>query len=201
MVVAAKKIPVRKCVLTGKIGDKTGLIRCVMGPDGLTPDVAEKLPGRGIWLSCDRKLIEKAISDGKLIKSVARSLKAHVAKGDVHPSFGALCESIMRRRCLDRLGLEQAAGNLITGFDKIKAAIKKESGTSAILLCAHDSGEDGRKKIQTAVGYDIPAGLIFTREELSKALGRDNVVHVLLFKSGGTKSLVGDLARLEGLMH
>ena len=44
--------PERKCLATGEVQPKGGLVRFVMGPDGqVVPDVVGKLPGRGVWVS------------------------------------------------------------------------------------------------------------------------------------------------------
>ena len=50
--------PERRCIVTGEVQPKAGLIRFVAGPDGqVVPDLAEKLPGRGIWVTADRAAI------------------------------------------------------------------------------------------------------------------------------------------------
>ena len=57
--------PERKCIATGEVQPKTGLIRFAVSPDGqVVPDLAEKLPGRGIWVSADRAAVEKAVKKG-----------------------------------------------------------------------------------------------------------------------------------------
>ncbi|NBT33389.1 MAG: DUF448 domain-containing protein, partial [Rhodobacteraceae bacterium] len=39
--------PERRCIVTGEVQPKQGLIRFVVGPDGtVVPDIMEKLPGR-----------------------------------------------------------------------------------------------------------------------------------------------------------
>ena len=48
----------RRCIVTGDVQPKGGLIRFVVGPDGMVvPDLAEKLPGRGLWVSADRAVM------------------------------------------------------------------------------------------------------------------------------------------------
>ncbi|MEO0566245.1 MAG: DUF448 domain-containing protein, partial [Pseudomonadota bacterium] len=57
--------PERKCIATGEVRAKTGLIRFVVGPENqIAPDLAEKLPGRGIWVSANRHALEKAGNKG-----------------------------------------------------------------------------------------------------------------------------------------
>ncbi|MFC3050323.1 DUF448 domain-containing protein [Kordiimonas pumila] len=188
----------RRCILTKKSEPVTLLVRLVLGPDGtLVPDVAARLPGRGIWMLADGALIEKAVQDGSLHRQASRSLKVSLSKGAVPQDLVAMIDRLLVRRCLDRLGLEQKAGNLLAGFDKIKAALGKKGHKSpTLVLAASDGADDGRRKIQAAVGGDVSTVVLFDREALSKALGRDNVVHVLLLKSGGTQKLKADISRL-----
>lgn len=191
----------RRCILTMQSGPEDALVRLVQGPDGtLVPDVAARLPGRGMWITADRDVIGQAVASGQLAKAASRSLKAAVQRSAVPDDLVELIDRLLSRRCLDRLGLEQRAGNLVTGFDKIKAALtKKGAGKPTLLVSATDGAEDGRRKIKAAVGREVPEVALFDREALSNALGRENVVHVLLMKSGGTEKLKADLGRLYGM--
>ena len=50
----------RKCIATGEVQPKFGLIRFVVGPDQqIVPDILGKLPGRGIWVSLNMKRLLK----------------------------------------------------------------------------------------------------------------------------------------------
>lgn len=194
-------MPDRRCILTYQSAPTDGLVRLALGPDGtLVPDVAAKLPGRGVWISADGAKVRKAIEDGSLARAASRSLKTEIHREAVAADLTEQIIGLLCKRCLDRLGLEQRAGNLITGFDKIKAALaKKGSGKPALLMAASDGAADGRQKIRSAVGNDVPLVDVFDREQLSKALGRENAVHVLLLASGGTEKLKADIGRLVGL--
>jgi predicted RNA-binding protein YlxR (DUF448 family) len=67
--------PERRCIVTGEVQRRNGLIRFVVSPDGqIAPDILEKLPGRGIWVSADRDAIEKAVKKNLF----ARAAKAKV---------------------------------------------------------------------------------------------------------------------------
>jgi len=191
----------RRCILTMQPASEDVLVRLVIAPDGtLVPDVAARLPGRGMWVTADRAMIDQAVENGQLAKAASRSLKAQVQKSAVPVDLGEMIDRLLERRCLDRMGLEQRAGHLVTGFDKIKAALtKKGTGRPALLVTATDGAEDGRRKIRAAVGAEVPEVAIFDREALSSALGRENVVHVLLMQSGGTDRLKVDFGRLYGM--
>ena len=55
----------RKCIVTGEVQPKHGLIRFVVSPDKqIVPDLAEKLPGRGIWVSSTNNAVSTAIGKG-----------------------------------------------------------------------------------------------------------------------------------------
>ncbi len=191
----------RRCILKMESARDDTLVRLAISPEGtLVPDVAARLPGRGVWVSADGPLLQAAVASGQLAKAASRSLKASVPKSAVPDGLVAQIEGLLTRRCLDRMGLEQRAGNLVTGFDKIKAAIaKKGTGKPALLVAATDGADDGRRKMKAAIGRAVPEVVLFDREALSQALGRDNVVHVLLMQSGGTEKLMADISRLIGL--
>ena len=58
---AAAAAPERRCLASGKVLPKGCLLRFVVGPDGqLVPDLAERLPGRGLWLQARQDMMEKA---------------------------------------------------------------------------------------------------------------------------------------------
>jgi len=199
--VSEKLGPERRCILTLETMPTDLLVRLVVDPDGkLVADVAAKLPGRGVWIKADGPLIRNEIKSGRLIKAASRSLKMSLKKEAVSLDLAETITSLLTKRCLDRLGLEQRAGNLITGFDKIKAALaKKGSGEPDLVFAASDGAEDGRRKIRSTVGASVPVVDLFDRDQLSKALGKENAVHVLLLKSGGTEKLKADIGRLVGL--
>ena len=45
----------RRDIVSGQVMDEAALVRFVAGPDGaVVPDLARKLPGRGMWGAADR---------------------------------------------------------------------------------------------------------------------------------------------------
>src|SRR5882724_11710040 len=47
--------PLRTCIVTGEEGTPERMIRFVVGPQGeVVPDLARKLPGRGLWVRAGR---------------------------------------------------------------------------------------------------------------------------------------------------
>jgi len=174
----AASAPERKCILTGEHGGRAALIRLALDDaGGVHADLGARAPGRGAWLSPDRALIATAAAKGKLRGVLMRAFKTtRIAVAD------DLAETIatgLERRALDRLGLENKAGHLIWGSERIADALG--SGRARLLLHAADAAPDGSAKLDgkargapRAVAVAVlPAG----REQLSLALGRENVVH------------------------
>ena len=53
----------RRCIATRQRKHRNGMLRFVLGPENVVvPDLAEKLPGRGLWVSADKAALEKAVS-------------------------------------------------------------------------------------------------------------------------------------------
>src|SRR3954471_3622377 len=159
----------RRDIVTGEVMAEARLIRFVAGPDGVVvPDLARKLPGRGLWVAADRASVQTAAKKGLF----ARAAKAKVA---APPELANLVESLLKRRLLSGLGLARRAGDLTSGFEKVSAAI--ESGKAAWLIEASDGAADGRRKVRALVRKQSrPPGLfgLFSATELGLALGLEN---------------------------
>ena len=126
----------RRCIATGDSGPKCGLVRFVLGPDGMIwPDLGEKLPGRGIWVSADRSAIEKAAKKGLF----ARGAKAAVKVPD---DLAEQVEAGLARRLVDLVSLARKAGQAVCGLEKTKAELV--AGKAALLLQASDGSARGK---------------------------------------------------------
>ena len=67
----------RKCIASGEVKDKSTLLRFVVTPGNMiVADVLEKLPGKGIWLSCDKVLLEKTLRDRLFARVTKKSITA-----------------------------------------------------------------------------------------------------------------------------
>jgi predicted RNA-binding protein YlxR (DUF448 family) len=187
--------PERRCILTQSSGARSSLIRLALGPDGqVAADLGGKLPGRGAWVSADRKLIQDAMAKGKLRGALARAFKTNVIA--IPDDLTVMIERAVERRALDRLGLENRAGNLIWGEARVSEALGK--GRVALLIHAADAQPDGAAKLEakrraacpSAHAMTLPAG----RAALSQALGRENVVHAALTTRAAAERVEGAIA-------
>lgn len=175
--------------MTREVGDRRDLLRFVLDPEGhVLVDLDERLPGRGIWLSADRDVVNRA---------VARNLfaKAARARVKVDPDLTEQIERLLGRRALDGLGLARRAGQLTTGLDRIRAWLR--SASAAVLVTAADSAADGRRKLRRLAPH-APLVLAFSRTELGAALGREEVVHVALAPGALARRLLRETERLAG---
>lgn len=189
-------LPERRCILTGAHGPRASLIRLAVGPDNqIAADLGSKLPGRGAWITADRKLLDAAMAKGKLKGALARAFKSNSLK--VPENLSDQIAAGLERRALDRLGLENKSGNLIWGHERVGEAILK--GKVRLLLHAADAKPDGMSKLEArrrgaspgTVSIVLPVG----REQLSMALGRENVVHAALGNTASAARVIETLER------
>lgn len=192
--------PQRTCILSRDTGDRAGLIRLALSPDGVVlPDVRAKAPGRGAWIGVNRAELETAQGKGRLKGALARAFKG--AAIVIPDDLGEQIAGALQRTLLDRLGLEAKSGNLVIGGERIETAAR--SGKLHMLLHASDAGADGAAKLAQAwrVGSDREGsgakGLVLPlpRTTLSLALGRENVVHAGLTDAQAARRVSDALSR------
>ena len=156
------------------------------------PDIAAKLPGRGIWVSADRNSVDTAAKKGLFNRSAGRAVK-------VPDGLADLIEAQLEARALSLLGLARRAGAVALGFDAARIALK--AGKPAWRLEALDGAEDGRTKLdrlaQAAWG-EIPVASGFTAEQLGEALGRGSVVHGVLTGGSQARAFGVTMGKLHG---
>lgn len=183
----------RRDLVTRQVMDESRLIRFVAAPDGsVAPDLARKLPGRGLWVEATREAVAHA---------AAKNLFARAAKAPLKPAadLAETVESLLVRRCLDQLGLARREGVLISGFEKAGAAIR--SGRAAWLIEAADGSADGRGKLLALAKHQMPAPRVcglFGADDLSLALGLENAIHAVLLEGGRADRWTLEVDRLAG---
>ena len=181
--------PERRCIATGDVQPKQGLIRFVVGPDGqIVPDLSEKLPGRGIWVSADRAALELAVKKNLF----ARAAKQPVT---VPPDLVDLVEAGLARRLTDLIALSRKAGEAVAGFEKVKDWLATKQ--VKVLLQATDGSERGKSKLWTPTGARYFS--VLTARELGLAFGRQSVIHGALAAGGLAPRVVEGAAKLQGL--
>jgi predicted RNA-binding protein YlxR (DUF448 family) len=201
MTVAAKKMDEeeamgreRRCIVTGEIMPDSHLIRFVAAPDGqVVPDVAAKLPGRGLWVTATRKAVTQAVEK----KLFARAAKANVTAA---ADLAERTEKALVTRMLGDLGIARRSGALVLGFDNVLRALDSPRPAS-VLIEAIDGSKDGKRKLYNAAharGMKPQVLECLTSAELGLALGRENVIHAAVQPGGLAERLTFDAERLKG---
>ena len=181
--------PERRCIATGDVQPKHGLIRFVVGPEGqLGPDLAEKLPGRGIWVAADRAALELAVKKNLF----SRAAKQPVSLPD---DLIDRVEAGLVRRLTDMIALSRKAGEAVAGFEKVKDWLATRQ--VKVLLQATDGSERGKSKLWTQTGARYFS--VLTARELGLAFGRQSVIHGALAAGGLAPRVVEGAAKLQGL--
>jgi predicted RNA-binding protein YlxR (DUF448 family) len=181
--------PERTCLVTRAAQPKHGLIRFVVGPDGrIVPDLAGKLPGRGLYVSADRAALDKAEKKGLF----ARAARQPVGVPD---GLADLLEQMLARRVVDLISLARKSGQAVAGYEKVKARLQMEEAT--VLIQAEDGSGRGKSKLSTPYGGRYIGWL--TADELGAAFGRQTVIHAALGSGGLVPRIVEEAMRLKGL--
>jgi uncharacterized protein len=186
---ARREAPERRCLVTREVRERDQMVRFVLDPAGqVVPDVDGRLPGRGMWLSADRNVLNRA---------VAANLFARAARGRVQVAadLAEQVERLLVGRALDCLGLARRAGQVAMGFDQVRACLR--SSSAAVLIAAADSAADGRRKLRR-LAPDLPVITAFSKAELGAALGREGIVHVAVARGGLARRLIACVRRLAG---
>jgi predicted RNA-binding protein YlxR (DUF448 family) len=183
--------PCRRCLVTGESQATDLLLRFVLGPgDAVVPDLDERLPGRGFWLSARRDVVETAVKRKAFHRAVRR-------EATVPDDLADLVERLLLRRCRDSLGLARRSGRAVCGFDKVAAALAEGPGS---LIMASDGSPDGGRKIAQVVrrcgAKARPVAAALTAEELGSPFARERAVHVWVAAGPLADRIARDMARL-----
>lgn len=214
----------RKCLVTGETYPVHKLIRFVLDPAGkVTPDVAAKLPGRGGWILAEGAVLNRAMKKKifvrfghKVLSTKAASHRRKAADIEtlddeelgsrpkkqviVDENLPDLVSELLRKRCLNYLGLANRAGLLVSGYEKVRKILQAQK--CDVLITAEDAAEGGRSKICSGLGNVLEKMRVidmFTRDELGQTLGLSNAVHLALLSGGMTGSFLKEFSRYENI--
>jgi uncharacterized protein len=181
----------RRCIVTRQALEKPAMIRFVIDPDGrVTPDLKERLPGRGMWVTAAREALEQAVAKHAFSKAAKQSVK-------VAPDLAYQVAVLARRELAELLGLARKSGQLVAGFEKVDAALR--AGKVRVLVAASDGAEDGRGKLARIAGSGVEICAPLTAAELAQALGREHAVHAAITAGGIAEKTIIASRRLAAL--
>ena len=181
--------PERKCIATGEVQPKYGLIRFVAGPDGqVFADILDKLPGRGFYVAADRDALDLAVKKNLFSRGAKQPVKVPEGLADT-------VEEQLVRRVVDLISLQRKSGRAVAGYEKTKGWLQSEE--AEVLIQAVDGSGRGKSKLSTP-HYGRYIGWL-TADELGLAFGRQTVIHAALASGGLTQRVVEEAERLKGL--
>jgi predicted RNA-binding protein YlxR (DUF448 family) len=183
----------RSCAVTRLAKPTEDMIRFVVSPQGeIVPDVKQRLPGRGLWVTAERPLLETAVKRNVFARGFKRDVR-------VPSDLAQQTERLIERAALDALAIAGKAGQVVSGFGKVEAALAKDHVNGVIH--AADAADDGVRKIAAVMrrsGVEtVPIIAVFTSAQLDLALGRSNVVHAALLAGSASDQFLARCARLE----
>ncbi|QCE34095.1 RNA-binding protein [Acetobacteraceae bacterium] len=184
----------RTCLVTRKEGDKRFMIRFVLSPAGdIIPDLAGKLPGRGLWLSALREVVESP----KLKQAFSRGAKTSVVtQGDeLSERLVKTIEEGLSRRLVEGIGLARKAGNAVTGFQKCRE--KLNAGRAGLLIYAKDASVEELRRLRSG-WMNVPVCSLDARI-LEEAFAKENAVYAVISSGPLAERLLADATRFIGM--
>ena len=189
----SKKI-IRKCIATGRSQEPIKMIRFVLDPFGVVvPDLAEKLPGKGMWVTSCYGTISKAIEK----RLFERSMHQKVL---ISNSFLDNIEQMLVDRAVSVVGLARRAGRVLAGHAKVDLALRQDK--VLLRIEAKDGAEGGRTKL-TRLDPNIPILDCVYGKELARAFETRHAIHLAIAvdnkkgNDGLMTKLKKDFGRLE----
>lgn len=175
------------------------MIRFVVGPDRrLVPDLAARLPGRGMWLSASGDVLKSEPGDDTALRTLSRAF-ARAARGPVTvpPDLLTILQAALVRRITEFLGLARRAGQAVAGYEKAREML--HSGRARLLLQAADGSPAEKKRIRSGLGDGVDIIDPLPGEALGRVFGRDYLVHIAIAPGKLAEALVLEASRLAGL--
>jgi predicted RNA-binding protein YlxR (DUF448 family) len=159
--------PQRTCIATGETGAPGRMIRFVVGPEGdVVPDLARRLPGRGLWVKAERAAVERA---------VAKNLFARAARASVKPAadLAERVERLLLERTLADLSRARRAGRAVAGFVRVEQMVGQRR--AGLLVVADEADGDGLGKLKAS---GLPIARLGDAAALGGIFGREQAVYV-----------------------
>ena len=178
----------RRCIATGKSGPKDPLIRFVIAPDGsVVADLAEKLPGRGLWLGASRDTVTLAVKR----KLFARAARQQVSVPD---GLADRLEAALVDRAIASIAMARRSGLVVAGQAKVEAALRR--GQAVLRLEANDGTAEGRRKLDR-IAPEISVLEALSMAEMARAFDRERTAHIVVLTDGGKRGGPGLVDRLK----
>jgi predicted RNA-binding protein YlxR (DUF448 family) len=160
--------PLRTCLATGRTQAPDGMIRFVVGPDGrLVPDLARRLPGRGLWVTATRAAFARAVAR----KAFARAARCAVG---IDADLPERIARLLRERALETLALARRSGAAVNGFAKVEERLRNDR--LGLVVCAAEArASDSRAKL---AGRGARIVDFVDAASIGRVFGRDDATYI-----------------------
>ncbi len=191
---AGEKTRLRTCIVQRVEKPADEMIRFVLGPENeVVPDLKASLPGRGLWVSANRKDIDIANKKGLFAQGFKKKVQ-------VYDGLSDQIEELLAQRAMQALSLCAKAGLVVAGFEKVQAILANKRLCG--ILFARDGSSGSIGKIRAKLKNDMQTNKIVLHEcllnsQLAIALGKPNVIHAALLSGGAAKMCLAAIKRLE----
>jgi hypothetical protein len=177
------------CIVTRASLPEDQLLRFALSPMGeVVPDLARKLPGRGVWVSLSRERVREAVQKQVFKRGFEADCRAA-------PELPETVAQLLRTQALSHLMLARKAGEAVAGAAKVEQGLGR--GPVAVLLHAAEAAPDGCRKLDRLAQPETAVTRIFSSAEMDLAFGRANVIHAAVAAGGLGQRLVFHIRRLE----
>jgi len=195
---AAQAGPQRSCIACRREGDKDSFLRFVLAPDGsVTPDLEEKLPGRGAYTCVARSCLLEAVKK----RQFGRSFKGAAAPVD-GAALDSLLQELMQRRISGYLALANKAGAAVSGGDAVERVLKGTPSPSLLVLSVDISVAIGEKLEGQARRAGIELARVLNKEALGMLLGKESDRSaVAIMSTGFGQSLIREIRRYRNYLE
>jgi predicted RNA-binding protein YlxR (DUF448 family) len=180
---AAAGGPSRTCIVTGEQAAPERMIRFVAGPDDdVVPDLARRLPGRGMWVRAERALVAQAVAKRLFAKAAHRAIRA----ADDLPER---VERLLLERVLEDLSRARRAGRAVAGFVRVEQMIGRNR--AGLLLVAEEADGDGLAKLRAS---GLPLERLADAASLGGVFGRERTVYAALARDDASGRFIERIA-------
>jgi predicted RNA-binding protein YlxR (DUF448 family) len=177
----------RRCLATGETLPREAMLRFVLAPDpalGVVPDIAGRLPGRGLWITAKRHVVAEAIARGAFARAARRPVK-------IDADLPERVERILVQRLVGWLGMARRAGVAVAGAEKLRAVAAKRPILGVIV--ASDAAADTLRKLGA---IDAPRIIGPARAELALAFDHENIAQIGILDASWAERLTSECRRL-----
>jgi predicted RNA-binding protein YlxR (DUF448 family) len=153
------------------------MIRFVVGPEGdVVPDLARRLPGRGLWVKAERAAVERAVAKNLFARAARNATGVSVKPAADLPDR---VEHLLLERTLADLSRARWAGRAVAGFVKVEQMVAQRR--AGLVIVADEADGDGLGKLEVASrATGLPIARLGDAAALGGIFGREQAVYVAI---------------------